>query len=157
MWYVRLATLIVVLVARPCVAQYAPSHFVPAVEFPDSVASCTQPTVTLHPGERGFSLRFGSVDSAQRIVTGVWSSDGKLLSYSDARGDLRPPFPADARRNPRTTIMIDMPKHVALMYNDVDGEQQGSAASDSDGAMDSENLGPPRQMLERLRRQCGAP
>ena len=36
------------------------------------------------------------------------------------------------------------------MYNDVDGEQQGSAASDADGAMDSENLGPPRQMLERL-------
>ena len=153
----RLAMLMAVLVAQPVVAQFAPSHFVPAVEFRDTVASCTQPTVTLQAGERGFSLRFGGTDSAQRIVTAIWGSDGKLVSYSDARGDLRPPFPADARRNPRTTIKIDVPRHVALMYNDVDGEQQGSAASDADGAMDSNNLGPPRMMLDRLRRQCGAP
>jgi hypothetical protein len=53
--------------------------------------------------------------------------------------------------------MIDVPKQVALMYNDVDGDQQGSAASDAEGAIESDNLGPPRQMLERLRHQCGAP
>ena len=157
MWQLRSAMLIVVLVARPGDAQYAPAHFVPAVEFSDTVASCVKPTVALHPGERGFSLRFGSTDSVQRLVTAVWRSDGQLLSYSDARGDLRPPFPADAQRNPRTTITIDLLRHVALMYNDVDGEQQGSAASDAEGAMDSQNLGPPREMLERLRRQCGAP
>lgn len=154
---VRFAFLIAVLVARSGVAQYPPSHFVPAVEFRDTVASCVQPTISLHHGERAFSLRFGGVDSAQRVVTGVWGSDGRLVNYSDARGDLRPPFPPDARRNPRTTITIDVLRHVTLMYNDVDGEQQGSAASDAEGAMDSDNLGPPRQMLDRLRRQCGAP
>jgi hypothetical protein len=157
MWYLRSAMLIVAVAARLADAQYAPTHFVPAVEFRDSVANCVQPTTLLHPGDRAFSLHFGTVDSAQRVVTGVWGSDGKLRSYSDARGDLRPPFPPDAQRNPRTTIKIDVLRHVALMYNDVDGEQQGSAASDAEGAMDSENLGPPRQMLDRLRRQCGAP
>lgn len=157
MWLLRSAMLMVALVTRPAGAQYAPTHFVPAVEFTDTVANCVQPTTALHPGERAFSLRFGRADSAQRIVTAVWGSGGKLLSYSDSRGDLRPPFPANAQRNPRTTITIDVLRHVALMYNDVDGEQQGSAASDAEGAMESENLGPPRQMLERLRRQCGAP
>ena len=157
MWYCRSALLTVVRIARASHAQYAPTHFVPAVEFHDTVATCVQPTTLLQRGERGFSLRFGSVDSAQRVVTGVWGSDGRLLTYSDARGDLRPPFPADAQRNPRTTIKIDILRHVALMYNDVDGEQQGSAASDAEGAMESDNLGPPRQLLERLRRQCGAP
>ncbi len=153
----RFVTLVAMLVARPVVAQLAPSHFVPAVEFRDTVASCAQGVANLSPGERGYSLRFGDADSAQRVVTAVWGSNGKLLRYSDTRGDLRPPFPADARRNPRTTITIDVPKHVALMYNDVEGQQQGSAASDAEGAIESDNLGPPRQMLERLRRQCGAP
>ena len=145
------------LIAQSADAQLPPSQFVPAVDFRDTVATCTQAPASLNPGERGFSLRFGTADSAQRIVSAVWGADGKLLRYADARGDLRPPFPADARRNPRTTITLDVPNHVALMYNDVDGEQQGSAASDADGAMDSDNLGPPRRMLERLHRQCGAP
>ncbi len=157
MRYFRLSMVLATLIARPAVAQYAPSHFIPAVEFRDTAANCVQPTVSLQPGERAWALRFGNADSSQRVITAVWGSDGKLVRYSDTRGDLRPPFPADAPRNPRTTIMIDVPKHVALMYNDVDGEQQGSAASDSEGAIDSENLGPPRQLIERLRRQCGAP
>ena len=156
MQFIRLAPLLSVLFARRALAQLPPSHFVPAVEFRDTVANCTQPTTSLQSGERGFSLRFGDADSAARIVTAVWKN-GKLLSYSDERGDLRPPFPADVRRNPRTTIKLDLLQHVALTYNDVDGEQQGSAASDSEGAIDSQNLGPPRRMLERLRRQCGAP
>jgi hypothetical protein len=157
MRYLYSSMVLAALVARPVAAQYAPSRFVPAVEFTDTLASCSQPDADLHPGERAFALRFGAADSAERVVTAVWGTNGKLLRYSDARGDLRPPFPADARRNPRTTIMIDVPKQVALMYNDVDGEQQGSAASDAEGAIESDNLGPPRQMLDRLRRQCGAP
>ena len=157
MRYVRVLTILAAVVARKADAQLPPSHFVPAVDFRDTIATCAEPPASLGPGERGFSLRFGQADSAQRIITAVWGRGGSLIRYSDARGDLRPPFPADARRNPRTTITIDVPKHVALMYNDVDGEQQGSAASDADGAMDSENLGPPRRMLDRLRRQCGAP
>jgi len=157
MWILRFAIVISAVAARPADAQYSPTHFVPAVEFRDTVATCVPASSPVRAGEHAFTLRFGTIDSAQRIVTGVWGSDGRLLSYSDARGDLRPPFPAEAQRNPRTTIKIDVVRHVALMYNDVDGEQQGSAASDAEGAMESENLGPPRQLLERLRRQCGAP
>ena len=157
MRYVRFAALMALAFAPRARAQFSPSRFVPAVEFRDTVASCAQPTASLERGERAFSLRFGDADSAARVVTAIWRKDGTLLSYSDARGDLRPPFPADVRRNPRTTIKIDMLQHVALTYNDVDGEQQGSAASDSEGAIDMENLGPPRRMLERLRQQCGAP
>ena len=157
MRYVRLAALMALAFAPRAHAQFSPSRFVPAVEFRDTVASCALPTASPAPGERAFSLRFGDADSAARVVTAIWGKGGKLLSYSDARGDLRPPFPADVRRNPRTTIKIDMLQHVALTYNDVDGEQQGSAASDSEGAIDMENLGPPRRMLERLRQQCGAP
>lgn len=157
MRYVRFAALMALAFAPRARAQFSPSRFVPAVQFPDTVANCAQPTASLKPGERAFSLRFGDTDSAARVVTAIWRKDGTLLNYSDARGDLRPPFPADVRRNPRTTIKIDMLQHVALTYNDVDGEQQGSAASDSEGAIDMENLGPPRRMLERLRQQCGAP
>ena len=57
MRYVRFAILIAVLVARPGAAQYAPSHFVPAVEFRDTVATCLQPAASLQPGERGLSLQ----------------------------------------------------------------------------------------------------
>jgi hypothetical protein len=155
MRYIRFATLLVALAGRSALAQVSPRHFVAAVEFRDTVATCVQPPVGLHAGERAYSLRFGSVDSARRIVTAVWAADGALLKYSDERGDLRPPFPANVQRNPRTTIFLDMLRHVALTYNDVDGEQQGSAASDADGALDLENLGEPRRMIERLRRQCG--
>ena len=155
--YIRFVALMAVLAAYPVGAQLPPKYFVPAVEFPDTVATCAEPPANLPAGERGYSLRFGSADSAERIITAIWGRDGKLIRYSDTRGDLRPPFPANAARSPKTTITIDVPRQVVLMYNDVDGEQQGSAASDSDGALDSDNLGPPRQMLERLRRQCGAP
>jgi hypothetical protein len=157
MRYFCFAILIMVPAARTTAAQLPPRYFVPAVEFHDTVGTCVAPPANLPPGERGFSLRFGSADSAERIVTAVWGAAGKLVRYSDSRGDLRPPFPADAPRNPKTTITIDVPRQVVLMYNDVAGEQQGSAAADSESALDSENLGPPRRMLERLRRQCGAP
>lgn len=157
MRYIRFLILLAVAASRPASAQLPPSYFAPAVEFRDTAATCANAPATLHPGERGFSLRFGSADSAERIVTGVWGADGKLLRYSDARGDLRPPFPANAPRNPKTTIVIDVPRQVVLMYNDVDGEQQGSAASDADGALNSSNLGHPRRLLERLHQQCGAP
>lgn len=157
MRYIRFVVLMMGLAARPAAAQMAPRYFVPAVEFRDTTATCVEPPANLPPGERGYSLRFGTADSAERIVTAIWSRNGKLARYSDTRGDLRPPFPANAARNPKTTITIDVPRQVVLMYNDVEGEQQGSAASDSDGALDSDNLGPPRRMLERLRRQCGAP
>lgn len=157
MRYIRFVLATATLVARPAVAQLPPKYFVPAVEVHDTAATCMEAPANLHPGERGSSLRFGSADSAERIVTAIWGADGKLLHYSDTRGDLRPPFPANAPRNPKTTITIDVPRQVVLMYNDVEGEQQGSAASDSDEALDSENLGPPRRMLERLRRECGPP
>ena len=157
MRYIRFVALMAVLGAYPADGQLAPKYFVPAVEFQDTVATCVGSPTNLPPGERGFSLRFGSADSSERIITAIWGRDGKLVRYSDTRGDLRPPFPANAPRSPKTTITIDVPRQVVLMYNDVAGEQQGSAASDSDGALDSDNLGPPRRMLERLRQQCGAP
>jgi hypothetical protein len=157
MRYIRFVVLLAAWAARATPAQSPPRYFVPAVEFPDTAARCAEPPANLPTGERGYSLRFGTADSSERIVTAIWSDNGKLIRYSDARGDLRPPFPANAPRNPKTTITIDVPRQVVLMYNDVDGEQQGSAASDSEGALDADNLGPPRRMLERLRRQCAAP
>ena len=97
----RFAALMALAFAPRAVAQFSPSRFVPAVEFRDTVGNCAQPAASLQPGERGFSLRFGDADSAARIVTAIWRRDGKLLSYSDTRGDLRPPFPADVRRSPQ--------------------------------------------------------
>lgn len=144
--------------SRAASAQTATANsFVPMVEWPDSVGRCEDRTAaTLQPDERGVSLRFGSTDSASRVVTAVWDTSGHLRRYSDARGDLRgPPIPI-AQRGTRTTITIDAVKGVALLLNEVHGTSRGSSATAA-AALDAPRLGPARVLLARLHTQCGAP
>jgi hypothetical protein len=146
-------------VARPLLAQRA-SAFVPAVTVADSIATCeSQSSAVLGPDERGFALRYGpaAAGPARRVVSAVWDTTGHLRRYSDARGDLRgPPVPV-AERGDRTTIMIDFTKGTALMLNESHGRSFGSGLTTPGDALAADNLGPPRQLLERLHTQCGAP
>ena len=154
-----LVGLAVALVSRPLGAQMpGPDQFVPLVDIKDTVAHCEKVVDgAMRPGETGFLLRFGRVDTLQRVVSAVWDSVGKLVRYSDARGDLRGLPVAVADRGPRTTIVIDMAKGFALLLNEAHGRTRGSSMATAAATLGARNLGPPRQLLERLYRQCGAP
>jgi len=147
------------LVLRPLGAQMpGPDQFVPLVDIKDTVAHCEKVfDGAMRPGETGFLLRFGKVDTLQRVVSAVWDSVGQFVRYSDARGDLRGLPVAVADRGPRTTIIIDMAKGFALLLNETHGRTRGSSMATAGATLDARNLGPPRQLLERLHRQCGAP
>lgn len=132
--------------------------FVPMVEIADSVGRCEERTEgSVRPDERGVSLRFGTVDSASRVVTAVWDSAGHLRRYSDARGDLRGPRIPSAQLGSRTTITIDVAKGVALLLNEAHGASRGGSLITAAAALDEPRLGPPRRWLARLHVQCGAP
>ena len=134
------------------------AEFVPAVTIDDSVGTCeVQPSAVLEDYEKGFLLRFGSDPQKQRVVSAVWDTAGHFLRYSDARGDLRGPGTSNADRGPRTTIMINVVKGVALLFNDSHGRTFGSMMAPANDALVAERLGPPIRMLERLHTQCGAP
>jgi hypothetical protein len=140
-------------------AQVATANtFVPTVEFADSAGRCeNRNAATVQPDERGVSLRFGTVDSASRVVVAVWDTSGHLRRYTDTRGDLRgPPVPI-SRREARTTITIDIVKGVALLENQAHGTSQGGSMITAAAALDAPRLGPPRELLARLHTQCGAP
>ena len=152
---------LLVAAAPPALSQRA-SAFVPAVAvgLADSVATCeAQSPAVLQPDEKGYVLRFGPTGkgAAQRVVSAAWDTSGRLRRYSDARGDLRgPPIPV-AERGERTTIMIDVAKGMALLLNEAHGHNSGSILTTPGDALTAENLGPPKQLLERLHTQCGAP
>lgn len=132
--------------------------FAPLVTFSDTTARCERIGASLlQRGEAGYILRFGSADSAQRTVSAVWDAAGHLDHYSDARGDLRGPKVAAARPGARTTIAIDVAHRRAVLLNEAQGKTRGAVLTTAAVALDAPNLGPPRALLERLHRQCGAP
>ena len=135
------------------------ADFVPAVTVDDTVATCSaQSPDLLQPGEQGFVLRFGSdPHNPKRVVAAAWDSSGHLRRYSDGRGDLRGPPVAIADRGPRTTIIIDVVKGKALLLNESHGRSFGSMLASPNDALIAERLGPPKRVLERMHRQCGAP
>jgi len=108
-------------------------------------------------GERGYRLEFGHNSSLSRTVVAIWDTARKLRSYSDTRGDMRgPPTTPMAQRGPQTSIMIDFNPLRVLAVNHDRGTDRGLLL-DPVLALNSEYLGSPLAMLERLHRQCGAP
>lgn len=133
-------------------------QFKPLVEYRDTVAECVTMAEIgpVHPGEHGYLLRFGKMDSIARSIGAIWDTTGHLRSYSDTRGDLRGPPTPIARRGPKTSILIDFTKSEALLSNFEKGTDRGLLVS-RDEAMNATSLGVPVAMLDRLHRQCGAP
>ena len=143
---------------RLCAQTNAARRFVPLVPVPsDTTAKCEKADdPTVQPGEIGYRLRFTTHGGVQRVVTAEWDSAGHLHRYGDTRGDADYRKPA-AERGPRTSIMIEVERGVALLLNEAHGGSPGSLMSSVNDALSAENLGPPRKLLARLHTQCGAP
>ncbi len=151
-----LATALGAPIAR---AQYADvSRFVPLVTMADTTGHCGKVSdARLREGEQGFKIQFGTADTALQVVSAIWDSTGKLVNYSDGRGDLRGPPTPDAERGPHTLIMIDMAKGMSLLVNESHGVNRGSLLVNPKDALRAPQLGPPSALLQRLHRECGAP
>jgi hypothetical protein len=134
-----------------------PDKFAAAIVVPDTVpASCSEmSTAMLREGQRGYVLRFGDPTHPLRVASGIWDSTGKLVNYSDGRGDLRGNVPP-LDREMRTTISINFEKGGGLLMNESHGKSSGAMTVTADAAMKSERLGIPA-ILERLHTECGAP
>jgi hypothetical protein len=155
----RLYWLAALAAAGPVAAQAVPaSQFAPLVQSADTVATCEAMTAAiLQPDERGYLLRFPDHNGAGRAVSAVWDTSGHLRHYTDSRGDLRGPPVTVAERGPRTSIIIDVQKGMALLLNEEYGRSRGSVMTTVGDAMAARQLGPPAKLLERLHTQCGAP
>jgi hypothetical protein len=152
-----LAALIASGIVAPIDAQPVLQRFVPLVEWEDTAATCVEFIAGVRDGERGYSLRFGTSDSSNRVVSAVWDSTGALRRYSDARADLRPRFIAGDQLGSHTIIAIDFDRQIALMSNIERGQDRGNVLIAASDAMEASMLGPPRRLLARLQQQCGAP
>jgi hypothetical protein len=155
----RLCWLASLAAAAPVFAQAVPANqFAPLVQPTDTVATCEVMTAAiLQPDERGYVLRFPDHNGAGRGVSAVWDTSGHLRRYTDSRGDLRGPPVTVAERGPRTSIIIDVQKGMALLLNEEYGRSRGSVMTTVSDAMAARQLGPPAKLLERLHTQCGAP
>jgi hypothetical protein len=93
-------------------------------------------------------LWFPGPGQAARSVSVEVDARGEVLSYSDVRGDVQ----VDGT-GPRTSIMVDLEHDNALAMNErvaAPAVTMGRGAE----AMDLENLGNPRRMIELVRGRC---
>ena len=100
---------------------------------------------------RGVSLSFEGPAGARRKVALFLDADGKLLSYSDARGDLQL-----TGTGPRTIVTVGFDGNTSTAMNDHDGSagRPGMVIGTAAEAMDLENLGTPRRMMELVKQRC---
>lgn len=97
---------------------------------------------------RRVMLQFTGPGVTRRDVSVEVDAQGNVLSYSDVRGDVR----IDGT-GPRTSIMVDLGKDTGFAMNDHVSPREVATGGAAE-AMDLENLGNPRRMIELLRRRC---
>ncbi|MFL5382070.1 MAG: hypothetical protein ACJ8GN_06110 [Longimicrobiaceae bacterium] len=93
-------------------------------------------------------LQFRGPGQSSRSVSVEVDPQGKVLSYSDVRGDVQ-----INGTGPRTAIMVKLDTDVVLAMNERVAEP-GTAMGRAAEAMELENLGNPRRMIELVRRRC---
>lgn len=107
-------------------------------------------TLATEGGGRVVLLEFeNGPGGAERTVSLEYDAAGTPLVYADARGDL-----SRDGGGPLTSITIRLSQGDAQASNGFGGAvpfYQGQAAA----ALEMENLGSPRVMMERIRRECG--
>jgi len=95
-------------------------------------------------------LLFKGPAPEERSVALTVDAQGKVLGYSDVRGNLY------RGTRPRTSVTVDLEGNTSTAENEHGGARgtpgmtMGSAAE----AMDLENLGTPRRMIEMVKRRC---
>ena len=96
-------------------------------------------------------LSFAGAEGARRNVALTVDADGKLLSYSDACGDLEM-----HGTRPRTVVTVGFDGNTSTAMNEHAGSTgtPGMAIGTAAEAMDLENLGTPRRMIEMVKRRC---
>lgn len=103
----------------------------------------------VNEGERRVvTLRFAGPAHAVRTLALTMDARGEVVSYSDARGDLK----VDGI-GPRTVVSVNLERGIAMALNER-GDAPGVTAGGAAEAMELENLGNPRRMIERVKRRC---
>ena len=93
-------------------------------------------------------LHFTGPGEAARSVSVVVDAQGQVLSYSDVRGDVQV-----HGTGPRTSVMINFGNDTGVAINER-GSAPGLTMGRGTEAMDLENLGTPRRMVEMLKQRC---
>jgi len=96
-------------------------------------------------------LSFEGPEGARRNVALRLDADGKLLSYSDVRGDLEM-----NGTGPQTAVTVGFDGNTSTARNEHGGSRgtTGMAMGTAAEAMDLENLGTPRRMMEVVKQRC---
>jgi hypothetical protein len=134
------------------VAQFSPSGslaaFVAAVPAFEGGGECATYPVG---SRRMVVLSFAGAEGAKRNVALTVDAGGKLLSYSDARGDLEM-----NGTGPRTVVTVGFDGNTSTASNEHGGSSStpGMAAGTAAEGMDLENLGTPRRMMEMVKQRC---
>jgi hypothetical protein len=86
-------------------------------------------------------------NSAARNASITFSPSGEPLRYSDVRGDL-------GANGPRSVVTVDLRGGPATAMN-LNVPEPSVAIGPAEAALDMANLGTPRAMIERIKRECG--
>jgi hypothetical protein len=97
------------------------------------------------------TLRFEGPDGARRSVALDVDAQGRVVHYSDVRGDLE-----SHGTGPRTSVTVDLENDTGTAMNEHGGARgtPGLTLGRGEEAMELANLGTPRRMIERVKQRC---
>jgi len=124
------------------------------------------------PGRgKDIGIAFPDVENAVRQVWLTFGTEGKVVNYSDVRGDLvrkvvgadgGPPRPGEPVRalppaGRQTSIHLNITNQVALAQNVGGDRPQVTSVGAPRAVMNAKNLGNPAAMIELVLSRCGRP
>jgi hypothetical protein len=128
------------------------SDFVPAVAAVSEGGECD--TLAIGGDTYLVGLTFPSLAQPQRRVSLRIDGKGTILTYSDLRGDRRPP---EKRTAPLTAITINFDQRIGTAGNEWPGRPDQTAFGTPEAVMAAENLGQPGEMLKLVKARCLGP
>ncbi|HEX8906104.1 MAG TPA: hypothetical protein VF771_14750 [Longimicrobiaceae bacterium] len=146
---VRTVSRTVEMTDEPPPSQVGAAEFVAAVPAFEGEGRCE--SIPVGGGARLVVLRFAGGGGAERNVSLRVDSAGKLVSWSDLRGDLRP---GGTGAKTAVTLGFDTGRGTALNEHASGGATQGLLLARVDEMMDLPNLGTPRRMIAAVRARC---
>jgi hypothetical protein len=111
----------------------------------------------LAAGHRALAYDFGPRERPTRRIVVILDPAGRVVRYSDLRGDLRGPRDASVARNPlgrRTSIAIDFIDLTAVLRNEQGDEPPNGIRAAGPGLLAAPNLGNPAAVAELVRAAC---
>jgi hypothetical protein len=113
------------------------------------------------PAVKMLSYALGPSNRPLRRITVMLAADGRVVRYSDIRGDIRAAIdPSVTPANPLgrvTAVAIDFDRQSAVLRNEHGGQPPNALRASGPDVLVAENVGNPRATAQMIRERCETP